>query len=848
MCTFKNPLVSLLAILAMLGSTSCWAKEAFELVSLANDGSLAQSFYNGDHSKITPDGRYVVFRSSESKFVTPNTTGYQVYLRDRKLGTTELISINNQGVFGNNSSDWPSISNDGCRVAFESYSSNLVPADTNGVNDVFVRDRCTTPMQTTRVNLNSAGGQSNGAAYKPSLSGNGKVVAFNAYGNDLIIGISDRFLLYLYDLEQQTTTLLSESAVHFGQGVSAYNPAVSYDGTRIAFYSASTELVTGVIAGWNVFLYDVNSTPHIRLVSSDANGIPQDFANGDGPYPGISDDGHYVSFYSNAHNLVPNDTNNQYDVFVKNVDTNEIWRASVSSSGMEADYDTQNHSTLSKDGTWVSFWTEASNLVSDTAKISRLVVLHNIHTGETRRVLGVSGETLPAISGDLYGRFISNFWGEKLDSRRDSAGVFVYDRHYLPIAIAKIDASTTLPVHPNDTVILDGSSSHNNANSGFFAPKATPSLLYTWTQTAGNSVTFNDPHAIKPNFIAPDSGSYSFRLVVNDTVEDSTASTVNVQVASTAVNVKPTANAGSNQTVALGSPVQLDGSNSSDPDGQALTYSWSQISGLSLTLTGANTATPSFTPIAVGLYSFRLVVNDGQLNSSPATVSITVTATAGASTLVANAGFDVADWNVGDAYRLDGSNSQDTATGNNRGLSYKWRLISAPSNSDDSPARFKISSPTGAKAQFVPPLPGDYQFGLIVSKKIAGQTSSSEEGTVLIHVNGSITVTSPFPEDLWFLDNQSTASIQWDFEGISASKQLAIILCTDGAACSKGAILKKGIKAGNTGNGSFPVKLKNTAATRRWVTDQGYVLVCLPSIGGNDALCGANGPLIIAAP
>lgn len=516
-------------MLTIIPAAGALGKPVFDLVSLANDGSLPQNFYNGDRSRITPDGRFVVFRSGETQLVAPQTSGNQIFVRDRQQGTTQLISMSDAGAYGNDSSDWATISNDGCRVVFQSYSSNLVADDTNGLPDVFLRDRCITPMRTTRINLNYSGAQSMAASYTPYLSGNGRYIAFNSYSTDLVAGVTRADLLYLRDLELQTTILLSESIVD-GLGEQAWNPAVSDDGSRVAFTAASTKLFNGVVAGWNVFLYDANTVPHIRLVSSDANGAPQDtFANGDQPHPGISADGHSVSFYSNSRNLVPDDTNNFTDVFVKNVDTNEIWRANVSSTGIQADGDTRFDSTLSQDGTWVTFWASASNLIASTS-ISRFIVMHNIHTGETRRVLGADPEYFPAISGDLYGRFISSFWAEKLDDRYNSVGVFVYDRHNLPVAIAKVDTSITLPAQQGNTITLDGSSSHNNENTGFFAPKATPSLVYTWTQTDGNSVSFSDSHAAKPSFTAPADGAYTFRLVVSDTVEDSAPNTVSILV------------------------------------------------------------------------------------------------------------------------------------------------------------------------------------------------------------------------------------------------------------------------------------------------------------------------------
>lgn len=531
-------LLTLLAVSVMASPTL--AKPVFDLVSLANDGALPQNAYSGGESRITPDGRFVVFRSAETQLVTPATIGYQIFLRDRQNATTELISVNDQGGYGNGSSEFPTISDDGCRVAFKSDASNLVANYANRKSDVYVRDRCVMPMTTTLASLNPSGAQSNAASFTPYISGNGRYVAFNSYSTDLVPGITGTDLLYLRDLQSQSTILLSANMLS-GSGEPAWSPAVSRDGSRIVFAAASQKLVADtLVAGWNIFLYDANATPRIRLVSSDAQGTPQDaFSYGQHPIPEISADGHYVSFYSDSRNLVPADTNGFADIFVKNVDTQEIWRASVASDGTQANQDTRFNATLSQDGTWVTFWTLASNLIGDTPNLSRLVVMHNIHTGETQRVLGVDPGDYPAISGDLYGRFVSNYWADKLDARFNSTGLFVYDRHQLPVAMAQVDGSTVQPAQAGNTITLDGSASHNDGNfnstHNFFAPHAVPGLIYTWTQIEGNSVTFSDPHAAKPSFTAPADGLYRFKLVVSDTVEDSLPSMVTVQVGQTGV-------------------------------------------------------------------------------------------------------------------------------------------------------------------------------------------------------------------------------------------------------------------------------------------------------------------------
>lgn len=733
-------LIALFAMFILSFSVQAGSK-VFDLVSIGNDGSLPVAHYNGSQTEITPDGRFVVFVSDEAQLVSPNTKGYQIFLRDRVNKTTELISVNDQGQYGDGSSESPAISNDGCRVVYRSGSTNLVANDTNGSYDVFVRDRCVSPMTTSRVNLNYNGAQSQ-EGYIPAISGNGRYVAFQSYGDDYVLGQTTRDALYLRDLDAQTTKLITLSQVNGGAVTGAY-PSISDDGSRIVFVSASEKLINQTLpASWNVFLYDANANPPIKLVSADVNGTPQDFANGDWPHPDISADGHFVSFYSNARNLVADDTNDKSDIFVKNVDSGEVWRVTVSSSGQQST-DTTNlrfNSSLSQDGTWVTFYTEATNLASDNLTLGRVVLMHNLHTGVTFAVPqapNMNPESAPNISSDKYGRFISNFWGEKLDASLPSAGVFVYDRHRLPIAAAKIDASTALPINQGNTVTLDGSGSNNAINADFFAsqPTSAPPLTFTWSQLEGPAtVSFNDIHARKPNFSVPATGTYKFQLIVNDSVEDSAPAIVTVQVGSTQVvpNVKPIANAGADQTATAGSIVYLDGSTSSDPDNGpgTLTYSWTQISGQSLTLNNANTATPSFTPMLDGVYSFQLVVRDGKDVSLPSVVTVTVgTATQANIPPVAVAGDDQSLL-INDLVSLDGSQSYDP-DGNS--ITYKWTQISG--------SKVTLSDVTDVSPSFSTSKIGSYSFRLVVND---GQADSLPS-TVTITIGSGGTAGNELP-------------------------------------------------------------------------------------------------------
>jgi hypothetical protein len=204
----------------------------------------------------------------------------------------------------------------------------------------------------------------------------------------------------------------------------------------------------------------------------------------------------------------------------------------------------------------------------------------------------------------------------ELDSDPDCVDITVKNVNNPPIA----DAGDDQTVQENSPVILDGSESYDPDNE---------SLTYSWVQTAGSSVTLSGDDTATPSFTAPLVGSagetLSFELTVDDGI-DSATDTVEVFVEN--VNHPPTADAGDSQTVNEGSLVTLDGTGSSDPDNDPLTFAWTQITGSSVTLSNSSAANPSFTAPSVGAggetLKFQLIVNDGALDSVPDVVNITV--------------------------------------------------------------------------------------------------------------------------------------------------------------------------------------------------------------------------------
>ncbi len=255
-------------------------------------------------------------------------------------------------------------------------------------------------------------------------------------------------------------------------------------------------------------------------------------------------------------------------------------------------------------------------------------------------------------------------------------------------------------------------------------------LSYQWTvisKPPNSAAVLSNPNAVRPTFVVDAQGSYTFQLVVNDGVQNSAPSNVTV----TTQNSAPVANAGPAQKVAAGATVQLDGSGSTDVDGDRLTYSWSLLSvpqGSVAAISTANAITPTFVADLNGTYVVQLIVNDGTTNSAPATVLITT----GNTPPVANAGLaqTVA---VGSQVALDGTASSDV---DGDPLSFSWSILSVPSGSGA-----VLGGATTPHPTFGADLTGDYVIQLIVNDG----TFNSAPTTVVISTINSQPVANAGP-------------------------------------------------------------------------------------------------------
>jgi len=282
-----------------------------ERVSISSAGVEGNS--GSDYPHLSADGRFVTFESLASTLASGDTNfAYDIFVHDRETNITERISVSSTGVEGNNSSLFSVINADGRFVAFESFAHDLVPDDTNNVGDIFVHDRET--GITERVSVSSAGVEGNGDSEMPAISADGRFVAFDSLSSNLVSDDTNNAMdIFVHDRQTGQTERMSVSSRGSEGNSDSEMPTISADGRFVAFDSFASNFVPGDNGDmWDVFVHDRQLGQTERLSVSRA-GVP---GNNDSVFAAISADGRFVAFDSLADNLIANDTNGDYDVFV----------------------------------------------------------------------------------------------------------------------------------------------------------------------------------------------------------------------------------------------------------------------------------------------------------------------------------------------------------------------------------------------------------------------------------------------------------------------------------------------------------------------------------------------------
>jgi Tol biopolymer transport system component len=381
---------------------------------------------------ISADGRFVAFQSGATNLVAGDTNGHKdVFVRDRVARVTRRVSVGPGGQQPNSLSSNPAISAHGGFVVFISEASNLVAGDTNGTIDVFVRDRVA--RVTRRVSVGPAGQQANGSSFEPVISADGRFVVFSSFASNLVAGDTNGAQdVFVRDRVAQVTRRVSVGPAGQQTNGNSFEPAISADGRFVAFRSLASNLVAGDTNGsYDVFVRD-RMAQLTRRVSVGPGGQQ---ANDYSVSPAISAHGRFVTFFSLASNLVAGDTNNADDVFVRDRVAQLTQRVSVGPGGQQAN-DNSFFPAISADGRFVAFFSGAGTLVAGDSNNADDVFVRDRVAQLTLRVsVGPAGQQTngnsfdPAISA--HGRFVgftsdaSNLVAGDTNGAQD---VFVRDR------------------------------------------------------------------------------------------------------------------------------------------------------------------------------------------------------------------------------------------------------------------------------------------------------------------------------------------------------------------------------------------------------------------------------------
>jgi Tol biopolymer transport system component len=366
----------------------------------------------GDSSRpaVTQGALLVAFESRAVNLVIGDTNDARdIFVRHRNNGSIIRVTVSSGGVQANSDSQLPSIDSTGAYVVYESFASNLVAGDTNGVRDVFLRD--TQSGTTTRVSRSTGGAQGNGTSGDPVISGNGRYIAFTSTATNLVPGDTNNANdIFVAD---RLTGVVSRVSLRTdgGQGNDgSFHPAISFDGRYVAFSSRATNLVSSDTNGaQDVFVYD-RQTATVARVSVRSNGGQAD-GNSENPAIAMRGDGYVVAFNSTATNLVGNDTNGVGDVYVRISDPRRTVRASVSGTGAQGNGSSSqavvSNASITTGSQYVAFTSNASNLVPGDTNNESDIFRYDLTTGQTCRfsvatgggqgTTGPNGASQPAI-------------------------------------------------------------------------------------------------------------------------------------------------------------------------------------------------------------------------------------------------------------------------------------------------------------------------------------------------------------------------------------------------------------------------------------------------------------------
>ncbi|TAE80801.1 MAG: hypothetical protein EAZ74_05990 [Alphaproteobacteria bacterium] len=342
--------------------------------------NLAEEGNESSHNpSFSPDGTKIVFHSSATNFIENDANGWRdVFVKDSVTGEITSISTNSTGEQGNLWSYDGRFSPDGTKIVFHSGANNLIENDINAWNAIFIKDLLTNEVM--RVDVSALGEPLDGSSYNARFSPDGTKIIFESSASNLVEGDTNGWDdLFIKDLLTNELTRVSVNALGEEGNGWFYNGSFSPDGTKIIFESWADNLIAEDSNGEeDIFMKDL-LTGEITRLSTNFFGEEGTLRSHN---PQFSPDGTQVLFTSWADNLVENDTNNLPDIFVKDIISGEVLRVNTNAMGEQLDGWSFGTANFSPDGTQVVFESLSSTLVEDDTNGWYDIFVKDLRTGE----------------------------------------------------------------------------------------------------------------------------------------------------------------------------------------------------------------------------------------------------------------------------------------------------------------------------------------------------------------------------------------------------------------------------------------------------------------------------------
>ncbi|MXQ13887.1 hypothetical protein GR328_20975, partial [Microvirga makkahensis] len=379
------------------------ATGALVKISTAADGTGGNQ--NSTSVQLSADGRYAVFASHATNLGSGGPTSSDIFWKDLVTGEVRLVS-SAQWTGADGNSYAPQISADGRYVLFESSATNLVPGDPAS-QDIFLKDVVTNAI--VRVSASASGEGGNASSFNAQFTPDGRFVVFESRADNLVAGDTNGDLdVFVKDL---TTGAISRASTDANGGEGdgdSLNARISADG-RYVFFQSDAALVPGDTGTFDIFRKDLTDGSIVK-VSASANG---EGGNGNSFFASVSADGRYVTFTSQATNLVPGDPSGfPGDVFLKDLQTGAIARLSVRADGSEGDGNPglDLRSQISADGRYVAFQSSSRLVPGDEDFASDIFLVDAAYLPHRQAI--VEGRYVEAKLGVGAASRVSIAWGD----------------------------------------------------------------------------------------------------------------------------------------------------------------------------------------------------------------------------------------------------------------------------------------------------------------------------------------------------------------------------------------------------------------------------------------------------